>query len=66
MTDLTNATYPDVLRLSPHTLQVVCPKHGTHSHLIRSDIKGHQGYWCMICALELLGPSLPTVEQADD
>ena len=41
--------------------QVVCPKHGTHSHTIVSTIKGHEGHWCMICALESLGEPLPTV-----
>ena len=41
--------------------KVVCPKHGTHSHTIESTIKGHEGHWCMICALESLGEPLPTI-----
>jgi len=42
--------------------KVVCPKHGTHPHTIVSNIKGHEGYWCMICALEKLGEPLPTTD----
>lgn len=38
---------------------VKCPKHGEHSHVIKSYIKGHEGVWCQICWLETLGPSLP-------
>ena len=40
--------------------EVICPKHGTHSHTISSNIPGYEGTWCMLCALEQLGPSLPT------
>ena len=40
--------------------KVVCPEHGTHPHTISSTIPGYEGYWCMLCALEQLGPSLPT------
>ena len=42
--------------------KVVCPKHGTHPHTIESNIKGHEGHWCMICALEKLGEPLPTTD----
>lgn len=42
--------------------QVICPKHGTHPHTIMSNIKGHEGHWCMICALEKLGEPLPTTD----
>lgn len=41
--------------------KVICPKHGTHGHTIASTIQGHEGYWCMICALEMLGTPLPTI-----
>ena len=41
--------------------QIVCPKHGTHNQYISSNIKGHEGQWCMLCWLESLGPSLPVV-----
>jgi hypothetical protein len=44
---------------------VICPKHGTHPHTISSNIKGHEGYWCMICALEALGDPLPTISQQE-
>ena len=44
---------------------VICPKHGTHAHTISSTIKGHEGHWCMICALEKLGDPLPTITQKD-
>jgi len=42
---------------------VVCPKHGTHRHTIASNIKGHEGTWCMICALEKLGEPLETEQR---
>ena len=42
--------------------KVICPKHGTHGHTIHSSIPGHEGRWCMLCALEKLGPSLPTTD----
>ena len=38
---------------------VKCQKHGKHSNVIRSNIKGHEGVWCQICWTEMLGPSLP-------
>ena len=41
--------------------EVICPKHGTHPHFIVSNIQGHEGHWCMICALEMLGEPLPTI-----
>jgi hypothetical protein len=50
------------LRPSP---RVICPKHGTHLHTIESTIKGHEGHWCMICALEVLGDPLPTISQSE-
>jgi len=43
--------------------KVICPKHGTHPHTISSNIPGHEGTWCMLCALEKLGPSLPTTDE---
>lgn len=39
---------------------VTCPKHGTHKHVISSTIPGHEGVWCQVCWLELLGPPLPS------
>ena len=42
---------------------VVCPKHGTHAHTIESGIPGHEGTWCFLCALDLLGPPLPTEQR---
>ena len=50
------------LNLKVSEKHIVCPKHGTHTHYISSNIKGHEGYWCMLCALEMLGPSLPLAE----
>jgi hypothetical protein len=44
---------------------VICPKHGAHLHTISSNIKGHEGHWCMICALETLGDPLPTITQKE-
>lgn len=41
--------------------EVICPKHGTHSYTIHSNIPGHEGFWCMLCALEMLGEPLPTI-----
>lgn len=37
---------------------VKCPKHGEHPHIISSDIEGHEGHWCQLCFLELLGKPL--------
>lgn len=42
---------------------VICPKHGTHQYTIQSTIKGHEGTWCMICALEKLGEPLETEQR---
>jgi len=57
----------DFLNLKIYQKQIVCPKHGTHKHYIRSDIEGHEGRWCMLCWFETLGTSLPLVEdQLDD
>ena len=42
--------------------QVICTKHGYHSHTIVSNIAGHEGTWCLLCALEKLGESLPTTD----
>jgi hypothetical protein len=57
----------DFLNIKIASTQIVCPKHGTHKHYISSDIKGHEGHWCMLCWLESLGPLLPLVkEQSDD
>lgn len=53
--------YPPLILTSPP--YVICPKHGKHNHYIHSSITGHSGYWCMICAIEMLGPALPTVEE---
>jgi hypothetical protein len=43
-------------------LKIVCPKHGTHNQYISSNIKGHEGHWCMLCWLESLGNPLPTIK----
>ena len=56
----------DFLNLKTANKQIVCPKHGTHSSYISSDIEGRKGHWCMLCWLESLGPSLPVVEQPND
>ena len=56
----------DFLNLKTAQQQIVCPKHGTHPNYISSTIKGHEGYWCMLCWLETLGPSLPVPEHLDD
>ena len=40
---------------------VTCPKHGEHSHVIASRIKGYEGTWCQICWIETLGEPLPAV-----
>jgi hypothetical protein len=39
-------------------LVIKCPKHGEHTHVISSDIKGHEGHWCQLCFLDLLGQPL--------
>jgi hypothetical protein len=51
------------INVEPPTLKVVCPKHGEHSQYIESTIKGHEGYWCMICWLESLGNPLSTIKE---
>jgi hypothetical protein len=56
----------DFLNLKIGHKQIVCPKHGTHNQYISSDIKGHEGHWCMLCWLETLGPSLPLVVESND
>lgn len=33
---------------------IKCQEHGEHAHVMTSDIKGHEGYWCMICMIEAL------------
>jgi hypothetical protein len=55
----------DTLTIGPkHVTMVICPKHGTHEHTITSAIPGHEGTWCMLCYLEMLGDPLPTTTQA--
>ena len=56
----------DFVNVKPSQLQIVCPKHGTHNQYISSNIKGHEGHWCMVCWLESLGPSLPIAGESDD
>ena len=56
----------DFLNLKFSEKQIVCPKHGTHEHYIHSNIEGYEGYWCMLCLLESLGPSLPLAEEQID
>ena len=56
----------DFLNLKPSQKLIVCPKHGTHNQYISSSIEGHEGYWCMLCFLESLGPSLPIVDYSND
>jgi hypothetical protein len=56
----------EFLNLKPSKKHVVCPKHGTHKNYISSTIEGHEGHWCMLCFLESLGPSLPTVDYLND
>ena len=56
----------EFLHLKPSEKHVVCPKHGTHRAYISSSIEGHEGSWCMLCFLESLGPSLPTVDCPND
>lgn len=34
--------------------KISCKRHGIHEHAITSAIKGHEGKWYMICALEAL------------
>lgn len=43
-------------------VRVQCPKHGLVSHVIRSDISGHKGFWCQLCWLESLGAPLPAFD----
>ena len=56
----------DFLNLKFSEKHIVCPKHGTHKQYISSNIEGHEGNWCMLCFLESLGPSLPTVDCPND
>ena len=42
---------------------VICPKHGKHHHTISSTIPGHEGFWCQLCWLEMLGEPLEAVEE---
>jgi len=56
----------EFLHLKPSKKHVACSKHGTHNNYISSTIKGHEGHWCMLCWLESLGPSLPTVDYPND
>jgi hypothetical protein len=46
--------------------EIVCPKHGTHPHIISSTMTGHEGRWCQLCWLESLGPSLPLADEQSD
>ena len=56
----------DILNLKIFDKHIVCPNHGTHKHYISSNIEGYEGHWCMFCCLEILGPSLPLVEEQID
>jgi len=56
----------DFLNFKKTEKQIVCPEHGTHKHYISSSIKDYEGNRCMLCWVESLGPSLPTIEQFGD
>lgn len=56
----------DFLNLKLSEKQIVCPKHGKHQQYISSNIEGYEGYWCMLCWIESLGPSLQLVEEQID
>ena len=45
------------------TTFVICPKHGKHHHTISSTIPGHEGFWCQLCWLEMLGEPLEAVQE---
>lgn len=47
-----------VIRLS----RVDCPKHGPTENIITSTVKDHEGHWCQLCWLDMLGPSLPLMD----
>lgn len=54
----------DEAQLKPLTeTWVHCPKHGTHKHVIRSTIPEHEGVWCQICWLEMMGSPLPSEQR---
>jgi hypothetical protein len=55
-------TAKNFIKLEQSTLKVICPKHGEHGQYIESTIKGHEGYWCMLCWLESLGDPIPTIK----
>lgn len=46
--------------------KINCPKHGIHTYVIQSTIKGYEGYWCQLCQLDLLGPRLPLITDDND
>jgi hypothetical protein len=56
----------DFLNLKVSQKLIVCPIHGRHTHHISSDIKGHEGHWCMLCWLNSLGPSLSIIDEPND
>ncbi len=59
-------TFDTAIGRAPRMLMqkfVICPKHGEHSNVIVSTIPGHEGVWCQICWLDLLGEPLPFVEK---
>ena len=34
--------------------KLACPKHGETIEMISSNVKDHEGKWCMLCVLEKL------------
>ena len=42
---------------------VICPKHGKVANFISSWISGHEGHWCQLCFLDMLGPPLEFIEE---
>lgn len=61
MTELTDFGQKQTFAIE--ATKINCPKHGIHPHTIVSTIPGHEGHWCMICWIEMLGEPLPIVNK---
>lgn len=45
---------------------VICPEHGKVANFISSWIPGHEGHWCQLCFLDMLGHPLEFIEENND
>jgi len=49
--------------LAGNRTQYSCPKHGTVSEVITSNLSDKKGVWCFRCYLDLLGDPIEPIDE---